>query len=140
MDGEKEERAARRLREATHTTPLKQNRLEWATRPAANRVFWYGAGYFAASNYAAMSEGTTLGETAVGRILDFFTEPRGGGFGLAYDTMQPLWAAASQAFAQGAQGSVLMFPGVEPIPTSIWFTTELPTLTGKGIPIITMGQ
>jgi hypothetical protein len=42
--------------------------------PAVNRVFWYGAGYFAASNYAATYEGTMIGETPLGRFLSFLTK------------------------------------------------------------------
>lgn len=108
--------------------------------PALNRVFWYGAGYFGASSYAATSEGTILGETPMGRILDLFTKPQGGGFGFGYEvTMQPYWAAASRMFAQGAQGPVVMFPGITANPASIWFTEELPTLANRGTEIIVMG-
>jgi RHS repeat-associated protein len=107
--------------------------------PALNRVFWYGAGYFAASSYAATSEGTMLGDTPVGSVLDFFTRPIAGGFGFGWETMQPYWASASQMFAQGAQGPVLMFPGIVANPASIWFTEELPALTDNGTQIITMG-
>jgi RHS repeat-associated protein len=103
--------------------------------PVVNRVFWSGAGYFAAHSYALMNEGTTLEDSPLGKTLDLFTQSEAGGFGISYQTMRPFWDTASGAFARGATGNVLMFPGLNGYIGPTFGNIEQPILSGSGIGI-----
>ncbi len=94
-----------------------------------NRVFWSGAGYFGAHSYALMNEGTTLEMTPVGRFLEFVGED------VHFETMRPLWNAASAAFARGAQGPVLMFEGMGGFQGETWREIESVVLSSRGITV-----
>jgi len=93
--------------------------------PAANRVFWSGAGYFGARAFAEMTEGSTLEMTPVGSTLEFL-----GDHGVPWNVMQPLWNAASSGFASGAQGPVVMFQGLNGYTGAIWNTIESGAING----------
>lgn len=107
--------------------------------PALNRVFWSGAGYFGAKEYAEMTSGSTLQMTNAGRVLSFLTKPQDGGFGFDYlKTMKPWWESASQRFAEGAEGPVLMFQGVNGYTGPIWNNIESIVLAARNIPVYSM--
>jgi hypothetical protein len=50
----------------------------------------------------------------IAAFLSFLTRPRGGGFGFDWETMKPWWQRASAGFAEGAEGPVLRFQGLDP--------------------------
>jgi RHS repeat-associated protein len=95
---------------------------------SVGRVVWSGPGNMAqATQYAATRYGTTLGQTLVGRGIQFL-----GALGVS---TYPLWNSASAAFARGAQGNVVGFTqGASQ--ASIFINTELPILENLGIPLV----
>ena len=97
--------------------------------PAANRIFWSGAGYFGAQGAAELEEGSTLESTFIGRALENTQDA----FGLSYQTMKPAWDWASSAFANGAQGAATMYQGLNGYTGQIWNNIESPILNSNSV-------
>jgi len=97
--------------------------------PAANRIFWSGAGYFGAQAAAELEEGSTLESTFIGRVLENTQDA----FGLSYQTMKPAWDWASSAFANGAQGTATMYQGLNGYTGQIWNNIESPILNSNSV-------
>ena len=98
-----------------------------SSNEASQSVFWSGGSLAesAAQNWALQNGGSTLEMTPEGQALTTFTQ------GMDYLTQaQPLWANASETFAQNASGNVNVFLTNSALsnPTSIWNTVEYPTL------------
>lgn len=68
-------------------------------------------------------------------MLNFLTEPRGGGFGFKWETMKPWWERASEGFAEGAEGPSLRFQGVDPTEGATWNTIESVILALRNVPV-----
>ena len=98
--------------------------------PALNRAFWSGAGYFLASSAPSV---TVLDETPVGKVLSVLTNDAGEGFGFNYSTMSPFWNMASEQFARGASGPVVMYTGLDGYLGPTFLNYELPQLSGLPI-------
>jgi hypothetical protein len=102
--------------------------------PAANRIFWSGAGYFGAQRAAQLEQGSTLESTLLGRVLENTQQA----LNLSYSTTKPIWDWASGAFARGAQGSVAMYEGLGGYTGQTWNNTESVILKARDIPITTV--
>jgi hypothetical protein len=86
-------------------------------------VFWSGPGAESAANeWVAANGGQTLGMTQAGQDVAAATQ------GMDWEQAQPIWQAASKQFAANAWGDVQAFVSSGANPTSVFFTTELPTL------------
>jgi RHS repeat-associated protein len=105
-----------------------------ALGPAANRIFWSGAGYFGAQRAAQLEQGSTLESTLLGRVLENTQQA----LNLSYSTTKPIWDWASGAFARGAQGSVAMYEGLGGYTGQTWNNTESVILKARDIPITTV--
>jgi RHS repeat-associated protein len=96
--------------------------------PSAGRILWSGPGNaIVAAQNAAVTYGTVLGDTVVGRGISFL-----GALGVP---TYSLWERASQAFAAGATGPVLAFTQGASA-TSIFIRIEFPMLTSNGTALV----